>query len=254
MECKPHGDASRNEPSGGAAYAALLEHGLDGAYEALRIIVSKAAKIERSEFLGARPYERTETRCDYANGFKPKTMLARLGEVTFEVPPVRSGDFSPSIMEKGTRGDRAVHLARAEMYMSSRIDQTFPKAGLQTRRIPAMKGALSRDAPTLTPPHRSARLSYEVAKSTGGAWCRSRYAWHSCLVCLLSRTRVESRRTVFAMTGHSPHESSLLDSNPATHAVFAAAPDPGGDTVYCINLAQESQQRGNPWPRARPAH
>ena len=188
MECKPHGDASRNEPSGGAAYAALLEHGLDGAYEALRILVSKAAKIERSEFLGARPYERTETRCDYANGFKPKTMLARLGEVTFEVPPVRSGDFSPSIMEKGTRGDRAVHLARAEMYMSSRIDQTFPKAGLQTRRIPAMKGALSRDAPTLTPQSRKrtdpldcrTRSRNRLAESGAGSAMRGILALFAC--------------------------------------------------------------------------
>ncbi|GAB4302160.1 MAG: hypothetical protein Fur0034_16670 [Desulfuromonadia bacterium] len=57
-----------------AAYAALLENGLDGAGEALRILVNEAAKIERSEFLGARPYERTENRRDYANGFKPKTL------------------------------------------------------------------------------------------------------------------------------------------------------------------------------------
>ncbi|MCX8016775.1 MAG: transposase, partial [Rhodocyclaceae bacterium] len=58
-----------------AAFAALLENGLDGAGEALRIIVNEAAKIERAEFIGARPYERSETRRDYANGYKPKTML-----------------------------------------------------------------------------------------------------------------------------------------------------------------------------------
>ena len=52
-----------------AAYAVLLENGLDGAGEALRILVNEAAKIERAEFLGAQPYERTETRRDYANGF-----------------------------------------------------------------------------------------------------------------------------------------------------------------------------------------
>jgi transposase-like protein len=69
-----------------AAYAELLEHGLDGAGEALRILVNEAAKIERAEFLGAKPYERTATRRDYANGYKPKTMLTRLGEVTFQVP------------------------------------------------------------------------------------------------------------------------------------------------------------------------
>jgi putative transposase len=61
------------------AYAVLLEHGLDGAGEALRILVDEASKIERSQFLRAEPYERTATRRDYANGFKPKTMLTRVG-------------------------------------------------------------------------------------------------------------------------------------------------------------------------------
>ncbi len=65
-----------------AAYAALLENGLDGAGEALRILVNEAAKIERDEFIGARPYERSATRRDVAPGFKPKTMLTRFGELT----------------------------------------------------------------------------------------------------------------------------------------------------------------------------
>lgn len=108
-----------------AAYAVLLENGLDGAGEALRILVNEAAKIERAEFLGAAPYERTATRRDYANGFKPKTMLTRFGEVTFQVPQVRSGDFYPSALEKGTRTDQAVNLALAEMYVQ----------GVSTRRV-----------------------------------------------------------------------------------------------------------------------
>ncbi|QSR83968.1 IS256 family transposase [Methylacidimicrobium sp. B4] len=108
-----------------AAYAVLLEHGLDGAGEALRILVNEAAKIERVEFLGARPYERTAARRDWANGYKPKTVLTKLGELTFEVPQVRSGDFYPSALEKGTRTDQAVNLALAEMYVQ----------GVSTRRV-----------------------------------------------------------------------------------------------------------------------
>ena len=107
------------------AYAVLLEHGLEGAGEALRILVNEAAKIERSQFLGAAPYERSERRRDYANGYKPKTVLTRLGELTFQVPQVRCGDFYPSALEKGTRTDQAVHLALAEMYVQ----------GVSTRRV-----------------------------------------------------------------------------------------------------------------------
>ena len=108
-----------------AAYGVLLEHGLDGAGEALRILVNEAAKIERSQFLGAAPYERSENRRDYANGFKPKTMLTRLGELTFQVPQVRSTDFYPSVLEKGTRTEQAVNIALAEMYVQ----------GVSTRRV-----------------------------------------------------------------------------------------------------------------------
>jgi len=34
---------------------------------------------QRSEALGAQPYERTDTREGYANGFKPKTVQTRMG-------------------------------------------------------------------------------------------------------------------------------------------------------------------------------
>jgi hypothetical protein len=44
-------------------------------------------------------------------------MLTRLGEVTFQVLQVRSGDFYPSAQDGGTRTDQAVNLALAEMYV-----------------------------------------------------------------------------------------------------------------------------------------
>jgi hypothetical protein len=39
------------------AFAALLANGLEGAGEALRILVNEASKIERVQFLHARPRE-----------------------------------------------------------------------------------------------------------------------------------------------------------------------------------------------------
>ncbi len=42
-----------------AAFAAWLANGLDGAGEALRILVNEASKIERVRFLNAQPHERT---------------------------------------------------------------------------------------------------------------------------------------------------------------------------------------------------
>ena len=108
-----------------AAFAALLANGLDGAGEALRILVNEASRIEREHFLNARPHERTRERTDYANGFKPKTVMTRLGQQTFDIPQVRGGGFYPSALEKGSRTEQALNLALAEMYVQ----------GVSTRKV-----------------------------------------------------------------------------------------------------------------------
>jgi len=108
-----------------AAFAALLANGLDGAGEALRILVNEASKIERNHFLNARAHERTAERIDYANGYKPKTVMTRVGELTFDVPQVRGGGFYPSALEKGTRTEQALNIALAEMYVQ----------GVSTRKV-----------------------------------------------------------------------------------------------------------------------
>ncbi len=108
-----------------SAYACLLANGLDGAGEALRILVNEASRIERAQYLQAKPYERNNERIDHANGYKSKTMLTRLGELTFEVPQVRQAGFYPSALERGSRSEQALNLALAQMYVQ----------GVSTRKV-----------------------------------------------------------------------------------------------------------------------
>lgn len=115
-----------------AAFSALVEHGLDGAGEALRILVNEASKIERAHFLNAQSHERTPERTDYANGFKPKTVMTRVGQVTFDIPQVRGGGFYPSALEKGSRTEQALNIALAEMYVQ----------GVSTRKVTTVLQAL----------------------------------------------------------------------------------------------------------------
>jgi putative transposase len=76
--------------------------------------------------LEAAPYQRTEKRRGYANGFKPKTVTTRLGELALEVPPVRGEvAFYPSALERGVRSGRALKCAIAEMYVQ----------GVSTRKV-----------------------------------------------------------------------------------------------------------------------
>jgi putative transposase len=106
----------------------ILEHGLDVLPELIRAVVNAAMELERQQHLGVAPYERSEKRRGYANGFKSKTVATRLGKITFDVPQVREGDFYPSALEKGIRSERALKLALAEMYVQ----------GVSTRRVAAI--------------------------------------------------------------------------------------------------------------------
>ena len=103
----------------------LDQHGFEGMARAIEILVNEAMKIERAEALGAQPYERTDERRGYANGFKPKTLQTRVGKVELQVPQTRDVEFYPKSLERGVRSERALKLAIAEMYVQ----------GVSTRKV-----------------------------------------------------------------------------------------------------------------------
>ncbi len=103
----------------------LINQGLDSSNDALAFLINSAMLLERQKHLKAEPYERTEERNGHANGFKPKTVKSRLGELDLLVPQVREGDFYPNCLEKGMRSERALRLALAEMYVQ----------GVSTRKV-----------------------------------------------------------------------------------------------------------------------
>ena len=107
----------------------LNEEGSGGFAEGIRLLVNEAARLERHHVLQAQPYERTDTRKGYANGYKPKALSSRVGPITFSVPQVRGDtDFYPSALEKGIRSEQALKLAMAEMYVQ----------GVSTRNVSAV--------------------------------------------------------------------------------------------------------------------
>lgn len=127
----------------------LSEHGLAYLSEAIRLLLNEAMKVERARALGAQPYERSTERRGYANGFKPKSVQTRLGQLTFDVPQVR-GDvaFYPSALERGVRSERALKLAVAEMYVQ----------GVSTRKVTQVMEQLCGLSVTSTEVSRAAAL------------------------------------------------------------------------------------------------
>jgi putative transposase len=104
----------------------LTTHGTSSLAEGLRLLLNEAMLQERSAVLQAQPYERCEDRLGHANGFKPKFLATRVGQIELRIPQVRDGiDFYPSALEKGVRSEQALLLAMAEMYVQ----------GVSTRKV-----------------------------------------------------------------------------------------------------------------------
>lgn len=103
----------------------LAHQGLDGLSELISRLFNELMKAEREHALQALPYERTEARKGYANGFKDKRIQTRFGMLDLQVPKTRDLSFYPQCLEKGERSERALKLAIAEMYVQ----------GVSTRRV-----------------------------------------------------------------------------------------------------------------------
>ena len=95
----------------------LAEHGFDGMAQIMELLVNECMKIERQQALGVGPYQRGEARTGQANGFKPKQLKTRVGRLQLAVPQVRDAKFYPRVLERGSRSERALTLALAEMYV-----------------------------------------------------------------------------------------------------------------------------------------
>jgi putative transposase len=106
----------------------VSQQGFDILPELIQVIINAAMQAERQQHLKAEPYQHTEERQGHANGFKPKTVHTRVGNITFSIPQVREGGFYPEALKKGLRSERALLLALAEMYVQ----------GVSTRKVKAV--------------------------------------------------------------------------------------------------------------------
>lgn len=100
----------------------------DAVRQVLKILYNGVMLMEREQHLGAAPHERSEKRRGYANGFKDKSLNTRMGPLDLKVPQTRDTDFYPSCLEKGSRSERALKVAVAEMYIR----------GVSTRKVTAI--------------------------------------------------------------------------------------------------------------------
>lgn len=103
----------------------LIGQGTDGIAPVVELLMNAAMKVEREEFLEAGSHERSVDRKGYANGYKSKEIQTRMGALELAIPQVRGLKFYPRSVEKGTRSEKALKVAIAQMYLE----------GVSTRRV-----------------------------------------------------------------------------------------------------------------------
>jgi len=109
-----------------------LLHGLftqdtkdDAFSKLLEAILNQVLLAQSSEQLGAQPYERSDDRTAYRNGFRDRDLTTRIGSITLRVPRHRNGDFSTTMFQRYQRSEQALVLAMIEMVIN----------GVSTRKI-----------------------------------------------------------------------------------------------------------------------
>jgi putative transposase len=184
----------------------IISHGVDGLENAVAILINEAMKIERTRALGAEPWQRTETRQGYANGFKDRNLNSRVGKLALRIPQVR-GDISfyPKALDRGIRSERALKLAIAEMYIKGVSTRKVTKVMETLCGLEVTSSEVSRCAKTLddelekwrnrpidSVPYLILDARYENVRQDG--------AVRSCAVLIAAGVREDGKRSILGVS------------------------------------------------------
>lgn len=104
------------------------QEGDDGMRRLVERVVQEVLETEITHFLQAQPYERTQERRGYRNGYKPRLLKTRVGTMELLVPKDREGQFQTELFERYQRSEKALLLAILQMYLE----------GVSTRKVRAI--------------------------------------------------------------------------------------------------------------------
>jgi putative transposase len=92
-------------------------------------------ETEVSSQIGAAPYERSNSRTAYRNGYRTRTWDTRVGTIELRIPKVSAGAYFPSLLEPRRRAERALQAVIVEAYIK----------GVSTRKVDDLVRALGID-------------------------------------------------------------------------------------------------------------
>ncbi len=93
--------------------------------QAITRFLQQFLEAEITSCLQAEPYQRTDERTGYRNGYKPRILKTRVGRIELSVPQDREGRFSSALFSRFQRSEKALILALQEAYLQ----------GVSTRKV-----------------------------------------------------------------------------------------------------------------------
>ena len=110
--------------------------GVDLVRDAVRLVMQELIEVEATEVIGAKPYERTESRVNERNGHRPRLLATQAGDIELKIPKLSHGSFFPSLLEPRRRIDQALYA----VVMAAYVD------GVSTRSVDDLVQALGIDS------------------------------------------------------------------------------------------------------------
>lgn len=97
----------------------------DGIARLLEEVLNQILDAQTTDHLKAMPYERSEERQGYRNGYRSRELKTRVGSLELRIPRVRDGSFSTELFGRYQRSEQALVLALMEMVVN----------GVSTRKV-----------------------------------------------------------------------------------------------------------------------
>src|SRR5690554_1346351 len=91
----------------------------------LEKIFNEVLRSQSTEQLGAKPYELTDQRKAYRNGYYDRDLTTRVGTLNLSIPRHRNGEFSTELFDRYQRSEQALLLSMMEMVVN----------GVSTRKV-----------------------------------------------------------------------------------------------------------------------
>lgn len=226
----------------------------------IETLCQQTLEAEIAKHLNADPYERTAGRQGHRNGYKPRSLKTRVGELNLSVPQSRDGSFFTQLFARYQRSEKALCLALMETVIQGvstrRIDKiteilcgTTFSAGTVSNFCKTMDEELekfrNRDLSGVSYPYLVVDARYEKVRQNGVV--------RSQAVLIVAGVNEQGFREILLV------DSLDLESGPTWTLVFRRLKERGLKGIVCvvsdnhkgIKAAVEKEFTGALWQRCR---